>query len=151
MMLDAVVVVGHALVSVQVRPDGLGQELRHRGQVGDELPPAVQRGQLQAPVIVPLLLLILGVRAGRGPAGHHGLSASANGSKIGIGMTGAAGTSSAPAVPAASLASSCTAAGGAPVPVLPEAAAVVRAATLRSLAVSVFRASLALFPDRKST
>src|SRR6266508_1012109 len=84
-VLDAVIVVAVPLVIGQGRPDRLGQQIRHCGHLGDEPAPARQGGQLQ-------MLVLAGLpRAGR--AGHHRLSASANGSKMGSGITFASGAS----------------------------------------------------------
>ena len=88
-VVDAVIVVAGAFARLQARPDRLGQQVRHRGHLGDEAAPARQGGQLQ-------MLMLAGEitgRPGAGRAGHHGLSASANGSKIGIGITFASGAS----------------------------------------------------------
>ena len=41
------IVVAGALAGLQARPDPLGQQVRDRGHLGDELPPARQGGQLQ--------------------------------------------------------------------------------------------------------
>ena len=82
-VVDAVIVVAGAFARFQARPDRLGQQVRHRGHLGDEAAPARQGGQLQ-------MLVLTGGIAGRPRAcgaGHHRLSASANGSKIGIGIT----------------------------------------------------------------
>ena len=78
---DPVIVVGGSLVRLQALPDLPVQQLGNSGHLCDELPPARQRDhRLQLRVFAVLRL-----------GGHHGLSASANGSKIGIGITFASG------------------------------------------------------------
>src|SRR5260370_25847816 len=76
---------------VQGFPCGPGQQVRDRGALGDELPPASQRGQLPSAAAAAAGR----ARAGLGTAvrgGHQRLSASANGSKIFIEMTFASGS-----------------------------------------------------------
>ena len=83
----ALVVVKPLLVAEGL-PLDLGQQVRDLWPFGDELPPSGQRGQLPEAVV-------LAVRAGILPAvraGHQRLSASANGSNPGIGMTFASGS-----------------------------------------------------------
>lgn len=83
MVVDAVIVVAGALAFFQARPDRIGQQVRRRGHLGDEAAPARQGGQLQVPGLAGGIAL----RLRAGGDGHHRLSASANGSKIGIGIT----------------------------------------------------------------
>ena len=47
MVIEAVIVVAGPLARLQGRPDRLGQQVRHRGHLGDEAAPARQGGQLQ--------------------------------------------------------------------------------------------------------
>jgi hypothetical protein len=77
MMGDPVIVVGGPLARVQTLPDLAVEQLWDCGHLAGELAPARQRSQRPQPRIA--------VRSGRRI--HHGRPASANGSKIGIGMT----------------------------------------------------------------
>src|SRR5580700_9639939 len=92
-------------IIVQELPGGTGQQVRDGGPVRDEPAPAAERGQLPGTGL-----------AGRacpgclpgGVRGHQRLSASANGSKIFIGMTFASGSFlSSPAVGGAASAGTC--------------------------------------------
>src|ERR1022692_1822925 len=115
MVGDPVIVVGGPLVRIQALPDLVVEQLRDRGHLAGELVPARQGSQRPEPGIA--------VRSGRRI--HHGLSASANGSKIGIGMTSASGASCSAAGSARSPGSGWSGFAGAE-------AALVRAATRRS-------------------
>jgi hypothetical protein len=50
-VIDAVIVVAGAFAGLQACPDRLGQQVRHRGHLGDEAAPARQGGQLQMLVL----------------------------------------------------------------------------------------------------
>ena len=63
-VVDAVIVVAGAFAGFQARPDRLGQQVRHRGHLGDEAAPARQGGQLQ-------MLVLTGGITGR-PGGRRG-------------------------------------------------------------------------------
>jgi hypothetical protein len=76
---DPVGVVRGPLAGVEALPDLGVEQLRDGGDLAGELPPAGQRGQCPE----------LGIVVRAGLAGHHGLSAPAKGSKIGIGMASA--------------------------------------------------------------